>query len=153
MAVVENVGPAVVNITTEQIDGHPIESARDFYDQLDRTAPGQKIELDLWRGGHARHVEVEAIPVAQVSALVEQLLGMELSPLDGGGYRVTEVRSGHAVEQIGILPGDFLIAINGKRLANDEALRSIILGLRGSYRALVIVQRGNNRYHVTVPLL
>ena len=72
---------------------------------------------------------------------------------EGGGYAVRSVRQGSGAERIGIQPGDLLLGINGRRLADRASLRRSALDLRGRSRALVVVQRGGGRYHVTIPLV
>jgi hypothetical protein len=43
-------------------------------------------------------------------------------------------------------------SIHGRSLADEEALETALLDLRGRARALVMVHRGRGRYHVTIPL-
>ena len=52
----------------------------------------------------------------------------------------------------GFEAGDLILGINGKALDGEETFRRSILDLRGRSRALVVVQRGRGRYHVTIPL-
>jgi S1-C subfamily serine protease len=51
-----------------------------------------------------------------------------------------------------VQPGDLLLGINGTALADASALRRQVLTLRGQSRALIVVQRGTDRYHVAIPL-
>jgi hypothetical protein len=44
-----------------------------------------------------------------------------------------------------------VLGINGIPLDGDESLRRAALDLRGLSGALVVVQRGPGRYHVTIP--
>jgi S1-C subfamily serine protease len=62
------------------------------------------------------------------------------------------VRAGSGAERIGVQRGDLVLAINGRALANAATLRRSVVGLRGEARALIVVQRGNGRYQVTIPL-
>ena len=87
-----------------------------------------------------------------VSPQIEQMLGFALEVAPRGGFRVTRVRRGSGAHRIGIERGDRILGINGKPLNGEEALRRAVLDLRGRGRALVVVQRGRGRYHVTVPL-
>jgi len=98
-----------------------------------------------------RRKPVSAPPDA-VDALVEQLLGVRLARTGPGAWAVTGVRNGSGAAQIGVQTGDLLLAINGRALLDDAALRRSVAGLRGENRALIVVQRGNGRYHVTIPL-
>ncbi len=137
-----------------RIDGAPLRSAREYYEHLERATSGQRLELTLWRDGAERRgsLTAEAIPEAEFRALGERLLGMRLEPEPEGGFRVVSVRAGSGAAGIGIEPGDRVLGINGRGLTSGSAWRRALLDLRGRSHALVVVQRGRGRYHVTVPL-
>ncbi len=136
------------------VDGHPVRGAREFYEILERSTVKQKLRLALFRGGDERQVTavLVEIPEKLIAELGEQMLGFSLEEAPKGGFRVMKVRSGSGAQQIGIERGDLILGINGKPLAGEEALRRSVLDLRGRSRALVVVQRGRGRYHVTIPL-
>jgi len=137
-----------------RVDGHPVRSAREFYEILERGTVGQPLRLTLFRDGAERQAAavLAEIPEAEIAELAEQMLGFSLEAAPQGGFRVTSVRSGSGAHRIGIERGDLILGINGKPLGGEEALRRSILELRGRDRALVVVQRGMGRYHVTIPL-
>jgi S1-C subfamily serine protease len=87
-----------------------------------------------------------------VDALAERLLGLRLRPREGGGFTVASVRPGTGAAEIGFQPGDLVLGINGRELGDASAFRRAVLDLRGRDVALVVVQRGAGRYHVSVPL-
>jgi S1-C subfamily serine protease len=81
------------------------------------------------------------------------LLGLELKLAEAHQvFEITTVRSRSAAETLGLRAGDYLIGINGVGLASNEDLRRAVARLRGRTRALVVVQRGPGRYHLTLPL-
>jgi Do/DeqQ family serine protease len=137
-----------------RVDGAPLRSAREFYEHLERATSGQPLALTLWRAGAERSVSVaaEPIPEARIRELGEQLLGMRLAAAAEGGLRVESVRADSGAARIGIQAGDRILGVNGRGLADEAAWRRVILELRGRSHALVVVQRGRGRYHVTVPL-
>ncbi|HVN37165.1 MAG TPA: trypsin-like peptidase domain-containing protein [Myxococcota bacterium] len=137
-----------------RVDGQVIESARDFYERLGSVTNGQELSLSLYRDGHERVVKAHAeeIPPTMVSALVEQLTGMRLTRSKQGIYTVAAVREGSGADRIGVQEGDLLLAINGRALADAASLRRSVVSLRGESRALIVVQRGNGRYQVAIPL-
>ena len=57
-----------------------------------------------------------------------------------------------AVARVRISEGKGAVVINGRPLESPEAFRRAVLDLQGRSSALVVVQRGTGRYHVTVPL-
>jgi serine protease Do len=152
-------GPAAVSGVERgdvitRVDGHPVRGARGFYEILERSTARQKLRLTLFRGATEREVTaaLAEIPDALIAELGEQMLGFALEGAPRGGFQVTRVRSGSGADRIGIERGDLILGINGKPLNGEEALRRSVLDLRGRSRALVVVQRGRGRYHVTVPL-
>jgi serine protease Do len=137
-----------------RVDGHPVRGAREFYEILERSTVKQELHLGLLRGGVERQVTavLVEIPETLIAELAEQMLGFVLEVTPRSGFRVASVRSGSGAHRIGIERGDLILGINGKPLAGEEALRRSVLDLRGRSRALVVVQRGRGRYHVTIPL-
>jgi S1-C subfamily serine protease len=63
-----------------QIDGQPLESARDFFERLARTTAGQELQLTTVRNRETRKLAVRAeqIPQGFVTSLVSDLLGLSL---------------------------------------------------------------------------
>jgi S1-C subfamily serine protease len=138
-----------------QLDGRPLPTSRDFYEMLESVTPGQELRLDLLREGKPRTLTLraEVVPDAVVAQMLRERLGIELAPAQEGGYSVRNVREGGGAARIGIRPGDLILGINGRPLRSDEDLRRSALDLAGRSRALVVVQRGAGRYHVTIPLV
>jgi S1-C subfamily serine protease len=138
-----------------RLDGRPLESARAFFEMLETAVEGQSLRLELRRDGRSLELSARAedVPEALVDDLVREMLGLELTSAAEGGFRVRSVRSGSGAEHIGIQAGDLVLAINGRALSDRAALRRSALDLQGRSRALVVVQRGPGRYHVTVPLV
>jgi serine protease Do len=136
------------------VDGHPVRGAREFYEILERSTVRQKLRLGLFRDGSERQVKAEVVEIPQttIAELAEQMLGFALETTPRGQFRVSSVRRGSGANQIGIEAGDLILGINGKALDGEETFRRSILDLRGRSRALVVVQRGRGRYHVTIPL-
>jgi serine protease Do len=137
-----------------RVDGSPVRTAREFYEHLERATSGQSLALGIWRAGGERTVSIPAspIPEPQIDALGEQLLGVRLSPPGQAGSLVEAVRAGSGAAQIGLQTGDRILGINGRGLTSPAVWRRIALDLRGRSHALVVVQRGRGRYHVSIPL-
>ncbi len=136
-----------------KIDMHSIRAAREFYEVLEASTTGQIHELALLRNGRALALRATAaeIPAAVVSELVNERLGIRLA-FEGSLFRIAEVRPGSGAEQIGLQAGDFVRAIDGQALANEQALRRAVLRLQGRDRAYIRVQRGRRLADVALPL-
>jgi S1-C subfamily serine protease len=137
-----------------KLDGRRLGSARQLFEMLETVTPNQLLKLELWRDGHSVRIDVvaEQIPDNVAEELAKRLLGLRLEPRANGGYVVDSVRPSSPGARIGLARGDLILAINGVTLQNAESLRRATLNLRGRERALVVVQRGPGRYHLTIPL-
>jgi S1-C subfamily serine protease len=137
------------------VDSHAVVSARGFFEILVTVTPRQVIAISFLRNGQPRTTKVtaEEFPGELVAQLAQEMLGIDLQKRSEGGFLVTAVRNGSGADRIGIRVGDLILAVNGRGLSDDEALRRSILDLRGHTRALVVVQRGSGRYNVAVPLI
>jgi S1-C subfamily serine protease len=88
-----------------------------------------------------------------VRSIASRMLGLELKlSAAQHAFEVTDVDTGSAAESLGLRSGDYLLGVNGVALASNEDLRRAVARLRGRARALVVVQRGPGRYHLTLPL-
>ena len=136
------------------VNERPVHTARDIYEMLERTPPGEILTLKLLRG--EKNLEIPArvakIPAAAIESMGERMLGLALEPNERGGFRILHVTAESGAGRRGFRRGDLLLQINGRRLANRSDLQRSILALRGQSQALLVVQRGAGRYHVTVPL-
>ena len=122
---------------------------------LEGMTVNQELRLELYRDGQFRTITTiaEELPQAMVRNIASRLLGLELTFSDPHrAFKISDVDSGSAAETLGLRPGDFLIGINGVALSSDDDLRRAVARLRGRTRALVVVQRGPGRYHLTLPL-
>jgi len=136
------------------LDGTKVRDARELFTMLETVVVGQKLDMEVFRNDRkiAMQVKAEAIPDDLVGELANRSLGVGLEWKKGRGFEVDSVRRRGPAELVGIRRGDYVLGINGVPLDGEKALRHALLNLRGRPRALVVVQRGNGRYNVTIPL-
>ena len=137
------------------VDGRSVQNAPELFEMLTGLTANQTLRLTLYRDGESRVVSAiaEELPQTMVHNIARQKLGLELTHSEASGaFEVTDVDSGSAAETLGLRAGDFLLGINGVALNSSEDLRRAVARLRGRTRALVVVQRGPGRYHLTLPL-
>jgi serine protease Do len=138
-----------------ELDGRAVTNAQQLFEMLEGMTDNQDLRLELYRDGefHKVTATAEELPQAMVRNIVSQLLGLELKLSDTHQvFEITTVNARSAAETLGLRAGDYLIGINGAGLASNEDLRRAVARLRGRARALVVVQRGPGRYHLTLPL-
>jgi serine protease Do len=144
-------------------DSTLIGSAGDLHGLVTMAQPGQRLVLEVWRGGQARRLTValgdagtnEALPVASSSRPAAGQLGLELRPLQPGERLAIGATAGLLVESAsgvsrsaGLQPGDVLLSINGKPLATIEQMRAIVEEAGPSLALLV--QRGEEKIFLPV---
>jgi Do/DeqQ family serine protease len=138
------------------LDGRSVTDAQQLFEMLEGMTAGQKIRLELYRDGEIRRVETvaEELPPTMVRTIANRKLGLDLElSSEGAAFEIKGVDRGSAAETMGLRPGDYVLGINGVALRSNEDLRRAVARLRGRARALVVVQRGPGRYHLTIPLM
>ncbi len=136
------------------LDGTKVNSAGEFFSMLETVVVDQTLEMEVFRNDRRLTVTVKAEPIPDdlIGELANRFLGVRLEWKEGNGYAVDAIRQRGPAAVVGIRRGDYLLGINGVRLDGEEALKRALLNLRGRPRALVLVQRGNGRHNVAVPL-
>ncbi|MEZ4279592.1 MAG: trypsin-like peptidase domain-containing protein [Myxococcota bacterium] len=138
------------------LDGRTIRDAGQLFEMLESMTPGQTRVFELYREGRFRKASVKAeeLPQSVVDSIASRKLGVDLSlSTKTGSFEITAVAPDSAASQLGLRPGDRLLRMNGVTLASREDLRRAVARLRSSARALIVVQRGPGRYHLTLPLI
>ncbi len=138
------------------LDGRSVKTAHQLFEMLEGMTAGQELELELYREGELRKAKpiAEELPQAMVLDIASRRLGLELVLSERvGAFEIIEVNPHSTAEALGLRKGDYLIGINGVDLHSNEDLRRAVARLRGRARALVVVQRGPGRYHLTLPLI
>ena len=137
------------------LDGRAVKNAQQLFEMLEGMTANQKLQLELYLEGEFREVTAtaEELSESMVRNLASRMLGLELRFSEPHrAFEVSDVDAGSAAETLGLRSGDYLLGINGVALGSTEALRRAVARLRGRARALVVVQRGPGRYHLTLPL-
>ncbi len=148
-----------------QFDGAPVQRAADVSTRVGLAAPGERVKLTVWRDRSPREVDVKLASAGkdpagdetQASSSEPAHLGLALRPLTSEERRDSKVDHGLLVEEsagpaarAGILPGDVVLAINGRPAESVEQVRSA-LKLHPKTVALLI-QRDRDRIFVPVKL-
>ncbi len=115
-------------------DGHTVEQLRDLPRFVAETPAGKSADLTVWRNGKEKRLQAEVglMPNSEQVASNEQsagpqrasALGLQLGKLDNGmrqrlglknsvkGVVVTDVQQDSPAAELGIEPGDVIVAIN-----------------------------------------
>jgi serine protease Do len=152
-----------------RFNGKAVTDDASFRDMIARTAPGTRVPVEIRRGGSQQTLEVTvgsnaATPVAKADAPVDQQaaphgkLGVQIldaEKLDDAtrqqlnlkadvtsGAVIVNVQPGSPAAEAGIQPGDVVVRLNGKSVANGEQLKQIASGIVSGKSTTAVIRRG-----------
>jgi Do/DeqQ family serine protease len=129
------------------------------------VAAGETIEIQTWRGGQTRTVilKTKEFPIERADDLAWSLLGIkvdELTPKNRSNFRiavrdgvvVSEIKSGSYLARVGARPGDVIRQIDDIGISTHEDFRKALVKSRQKSSVVLMIQRGEQGYYVTVSL-
>ncbi len=148
-----------------KVDGRAVISSGDLPAVIGVAAPGDKIQLEVWRKGSTERIEARLGNAAdkgeQVAAKADGAaqgrLGLALRSLNPNELRQAGVENGLLVEDVsgaaasaGVEQGDVLIAVNGTAVKNVEQVRAAVA--KSDKSVALLIQRGEDKIFVPVRL-
>ena len=148
-----------------KVDGRAVISSGDLPAVIGVAAPGDKIQLEVWRKGSTERIEAR---LGNASEKGEQVatkadgaaqgrLGLALRSLNPNELRQAGVENGLLVEDVsgaaesaGVEQGDVLIAVNGTAVKNVEQVRAAVA--KSDKTVALLIQRGEDKIFVPVRL-
>ena len=141
-----------------ELEGTRIQSSRNYFEVLRSLTGGTAAILRIERDGEVTEFPVhpEAFPEDRADELGEILIGVSVREIDGRppgappGMLVREVVSQSPAARAGLRPGDLILKLDQEQLAGHADFRRAVSRLRGRRQVLLLVQRGQRGYHVTL---
>ena len=148
-----------------KVDGKAVVSSGDLPAVIGVAAPGDKVQLEVWRKGSTERIEARlgnASDKGQQVASKEDgaqngRLGLALRALKPDELRQAGVENGLLIEDVsgaaqsaGVEQGDVLIAVNGTAVKNVEQVRAAVA--KSSKTVALLIQRGDEKIFVPVRL-
>ena len=141
-------GDIITAVAERQVD-----SREAFSTATATLAPGQSTALTLDRGGSTQRVQVQlADPPADLGLrILEQVAGLRIAD-ENRSVVIDEVLSGTRAAEIGLQPGDLVVAVNGAEVRTTRDANSELV--RGAERSSIVlsVARGRYVYNLTFPM-
>jgi serine protease Do len=147
------------------IGNRKIAGLDEYLSALKSTSAGEALEIQIWRNGRPLSVPVKAseFPIERADQLAWSLLGIkieDLTPKNRKDFRITakegvlikEVRSGSQLARLGVRGGDLLRQIDESGIFNQEEFNKVIVKVRQKPSLVLLIQRGEQGYYVTVTL-
>ncbi|NLW49445.1 MAG: Do family serine endopeptidase [Candidatus Brocadiaceae bacterium] len=141
------------------LNGRPVADDNDLRQRIAGTAPGETIELGVWRDGRERTISVtldELTDEAGAAAVSTDWLGLSVQTLTPemarqmdrpglSGVLVADVADDSPVRQR-IQPGDVILSVERTRVEDAEHYRRLMSEVRPGQNALIRVYSQRNGY-------
>jgi Do/DeqQ family serine protease len=137
----------------------------DYWAASKAVTAGDPLEIQVWRAGRtqAMSIKTKEFPIERADALAWSLLGIkveELTPKNRRDFRIvvregvviSEVKGGSYLARIGARAGDVIRQIDDTSISNREEFRKALVKSRQKSSVVLLIQRGEQGYHVTVSL-
>jgi serine protease Do len=126
---------------------------------------GDSLEIQAWRNGQTQTINLKTkeFPIERADELAWNLLGIkvdELTPKNRRDFRIairdgvviSEVKNGSYLARIGARPGDVIRQIDDTSISTREEFRKTLVKSRQKNSLVLLIQRGEQGYYVTVSL-
>ena len=148
-----------------KLDGETIVASGDLPAILSLAMPGQQVAMDVWRDGKIVRIGARLGDASEKAAPEERAvavagnapskLGLSLRQLAPAEKRQSGLAGGLVVEDAdgpaanaGVQPGDVLLSINGRVVANIDQVREAIG--KSSKSVALLIQRGGDKIFIPV---
>ena len=147
------------------IDGQAVTDTETYRYAARGATPNQRLRMEIWRDGRLLPLTLTAgsFPPDRAAVLAEELLGItveDLTPANRRRFRlnftsgvvVTKVHPESYLARIGLEPGDVLRQLGDTAVENLESFQKALVKQRLQDSVVLLVQRGNQGYYITVEL-
>jgi len=153
-------GDIIVSLGEKKID-----SVRDYWSVKKTYAAGDALKATFWRGGKLKTVAVntKVFPVELGEDLAFRLLGIKVGNLTAEvrsyyriptrkGVVISEINKKSYLSSIGVRPGDVIRKIDDFTILTTEDFKKAIIKYRQKNSVVLLLQRGDQGYYITVNL-
>jgi Do/DeqQ family serine protease len=147
------------------INQQKIKTKDDYLTLIRGVTTGEKLLYTLSRQGKSLEVSVKVtdFPLTLSAELARDLLGVEVDSITRAterqynlhtreGALITQVLRGSVAAQIGIRQGDVIRKLNNLEIKGKDDFHKVIPTLLYRDKVLLLIQRGANGYHLSIPL-
>ena len=140
-----------------------VNDKTDYSERVSTYPLGNTINMGILRGGKVESVslKVSLLPASRVADYVKIWLGFTVNKIQQSlvrryhlvtsqGVVVTSVTPNSVSDKIGVQPGDIIRQVNQVKIENEKDFRAAMVEVAGRDSVLILVQRGQNGYYVTL---
>jgi len=148
----EQAGLRIGDVITA-IAGRAVDSREAFTTYTATLASGQPVGLTIVRNGNKRDVQVrpQDPPGNLGLRILEEISGLRVAD-ERRAVVIDQVLSGSRSAEIGLQPGDLVVAVNGTEIGSTKDLNAELI--RGADRSSIVlsIARGRYIYNLTFPM-
>jgi Do/DeqQ family serine protease len=147
------------------IKNKKMSSVSDYESAVKSLAAGDILETAIWRNGKKLTVAVKTkvFPLELAEELAYSLLGIRIDDLTTKkrrkyridareGVMISKIKKDSYLAGIGARPGDVIRRIDDLTIQNSEDFKKAIIKYRGKKSMVLLLQRGEQGYYITVSL-
>ena len=136
------------------IDGRKVVSVADYQARLQNYGVDDRMALTIWRDGDTRDIPLRAraFPIDKAPELAYTLLGLKVSEASEDGAVIAAVKRDGFLARTGVRPGDVIRQVNEFLVRNTQDLYKAVIKYREEGSVVLLLQRSNQRYYITVPM-
>jgi serine protease Do len=145
------------------LGGRKVGGLDDYLAAAQAVSAGEAVEIQVWRGGRTQVVTLQTreFPIELSDQLAWDLIGIRvegLTPQNRKEFRVEakegvvirQVQPGAQLARVGVRAGDIVRQIDSAPVATHEDFRRALARARQKTSFVLLVQRGDQGYYVTV---
>jgi len=142
-----------------------VNSVDDFQSVAKSLAAGDTMQARVWRNGKEKTIAVETkvFPLELVEELAFKLLGIKVDEITTGAKRkyriatregvvILKIEKNSYLAHIGAEPGDVIRQIDDYTIQNTEDFKKAIVKFRQKKSLVLLLQRGDQGYYITLNL-
>jgi len=147
------------------IGNKSVTSVADYQAVVKSLAAGDTMQTRLWRNGKEKTIAVETkvFPLELAETLAFKLLGIRVEDIRPDirrkyrlaareGVMISKIRKNSYLARIGAEPGDVIRQIDDFTIQNAEDFKKAIVKFRRKNSMVLLLQRGDQGYYITVNL-
>jgi len=147
------------------IGNSKVHSTDDFESAAKSLVAGDTMQITLWRNGEEKTVAVKTrlFPIELAEELAFKLLGIKVDEITQGaiqkyrlatreGVVISDLNQNSYLARIGAEPGDVIRQIDDYTIQNSEDFKKAMVKFRLKNSLVLLLQRGEQGYYITVNL-
>ena len=147
------------------IGNKKVHAVADYQSIAKSLVAGDTLQTRLWRNGKEQTIAVKTrvFPLELAEALAFRLLGVRVEDITKRirrkyrlaareGVMISKIKKNAYLARIGAEPGDVIRQIDDVAIQNTEDFKKAIVKFRGKNSMVLLLQRGDQGYYITVNL-